>query len=141
MKKVLFIAMIVMGVSLQAQPGPGPDGKQRKERLESLTPQQRAELKTKKMTLHLDLTEAQQKKVEALLVSQEKEREAMKSQWQGKKELSDEEAYALKTERLDKQIAMKKEMQQILTEEQFAKFEKMQHRRNSKRNEFKKRKG
>ena len=45
----------------------------------------------------------------------------------------------MKNQRLDEQIAMKREMKSILTDEQYAKFEKMNSRHHDKKGKHKKR--
>ena len=102
--------------------------------MKNLTPEQMATLQTKKMTLALDLNESQQSKIKSILTADAKTRkskmEAYKARKEeGKKEMTAEEKYALQNERLDYQIARKKEMKSILTPEQFEKYEKMSHRK------------
>ena len=55
------------------------------------------------------------------------ERKAQKEE--GKKVLTAEEKYAMQNERLDHQIARKEQMKSILDDEQYEKWEKMDHRR------------
>ena len=50
-----------------------------------MTPEQVAELQTKKMTLDLDLTANQQKEVKALLLEEAKKREAIKTEMKARK--------------------------------------------------------
>lgn len=132
MKKIVIICFVLVGIAVQAQPGREGkmnDRKEMKEKMADLTPQERAMLKAKKMTLHLDLNDKQQKQVEALLVRQEEKRDALKAQREEGKELTKEEMVFLKSKMLDEQIAFKKEIKTILNEEQYAKFEKSQHYR------------
>ena len=126
MKKVLFICLVLIGIPVQAQPGPDKELKRKemKEKMADLTPQQRAELKAKKMALHLNLNEAQQSQIQTLLLDRENKIAAMRANKKDRKELSKDELFELKSQRLDEQIAFKKELESILTEEQFAKFEK-----------------
>lgn len=127
MKKVLFICLVFIGISVQAQPGLDREmkgSKEMKEKMADLTPQQRAELKAKKMALHLNLNESQQSQIQTLLLDRENKIAAMRANKKDKKELSKDELFELKSQRLDEQIAFKKELESILTEEQFAKFEK-----------------
>lgn len=127
MKNVLLICIVLVGIAVQGQPrreAKMKDRKEIKEKMADLTPQERAMLKAKKMTLHLDLNDKQQKQVEALLVKQEEKKDALKAQREEDKELTKEEMVAIKSQKLDEEIAFKKDMKSILTEEQFAKFEK-----------------
>jgi hypothetical protein len=113
------------------------DGKM--EMMKDFTPEQIATLKTKKMALHLDLTKAQQDKIQSLNLTSVKERKVKmterKEKHQNEKvKLSSEEKYNKMNSRLDKQIALKKEMKSILNDKQFQKWEA------SKKYEIKKRK-
>jgi Spy/CpxP family protein refolding chaperone len=99
----------------------------RKEMKANLTPEQRADLKTKKMTLALDLTASQQQKVKQLILKAENEKPERPENW---KEMTDTQKYETKSAMLDRRIAMKKELKEILTEEQMTKWEVQQsHRR------------
>ena len=89
-----------------------------------LSPEQMAELSTKKMTLHLDLNEAQQKDLYTIELEQaklKKDRFKDKTDYKG---LSESERFEMKTKRLDNQIAFKKKIKSILTKEQYGKWEK-----------------
>ena len=106
---------------------------QRKQKRHDFTADQMAEIQTKKMTLHLDLTEKQQKQIfeinkinatERKLKMQE--RKAVKH---SEKELSSEEIFTKKSTSLDKIIAHKAEMKKVLNEEQFQKWEKSKKQR------------
>lgn len=129
--KTLILAMaMMMGVTMSAQPGGGRQlgGKHmEREQREQLTPEQRSELKAKHMALTLDLTDKQQKDVQKLMLIQAKERQQFMDQHKANKEAGKkptaDERFAMQTKRLDGQIAMKREMKKILTEEQFKKFE------------------
>ena len=95
------------------------------------------------MTLALDLNNSQQDKIYALNLKTAKERKAkmedrkkeMKKRDSKSPELSSDEKYKRANERLDKQIALKKELSSILTKEQLEKLEQMK-----KRGKMKKRK-
>lgn len=112
---------MMVGVALNAQ--------DKKERPEPLKPEQKVELQVKKMTLALDLNDEQQKKMEKLLLENSKERllkrEHYKALKQDGKKLTSEERFAMKSKRLDNKIAMKSAMKEILTKEQFEKFDNM----------------
>ncbi|MFX0558545.1 hypothetical protein ACOCEA_17215 [Maribacter sp. CXY002] len=130
MKKIMIMAALVLACGLaMAQ---RPEGKDHK-RMQDMTPEQVATLHTKKMTLALDLTEAQQTKMKSLLASQAEKRKAKMEEFKAKKENGEQptadEKFAMQNERLDAQIAHKAEMKKILNDEQYAKWEKMQHHR------------
>ncbi len=123
MKNLLLIATFLMAGVAIAQPGK----KEGKDDRQQLNPVQVASMKSKKLTLNLDLTDKQQKAVydvvlkEASFRKEKPSREAMK-------EMSKDEKIALQSQRLDQQIAVKREMKNILNEEQYARWEKMMAR-------------
>ena len=107
--------------------------KSRQHALKDLSAEQIATLQTKKMTLALDLNEAQQAKMKSLLTSNAQERKekiAMhKELKEDEQKMTSEERYTLQNERLDKKISHKKEMKALLTEVQYSKWEKMQYKK------------
>jgi len=144
MKKILFAMLLFVGLTALAQPG---DKEKRANHMQDLTPEQMATLQTKKMTLQLDLTSEQQDKIMAINLENAKmrkakmaERKAMKKDEDAKKPTS-EERYARANEALDRKIAQKAEMKRILSDQQFEKWEKMQHRRGKKAKGIKKSQG
>ncbi|GAB5401350.1 MAG: hypothetical protein Aureis2KO_29350 [Aureisphaera sp.] len=144
---VLILCLLAAFGQTLAQGHPQRKGQERGERLEmmkDLSPEQRAELKTKRMTLDLDLSSTQQQQVKALLVQEEKNRpssEEMKERREKRKELTSEEFYQKSIERLDSQIAMKAKFKEILSEEQYEKFEKSNKRKSHARKRQHKRQG
>lgn len=83
---------------------------------EKLTPEQRATIMTKRMTLHLGLDESQEKKVGKINAAHHEKMQQIK----------DLEAGFEKTSaRLDAQIEHQRELQKVLNTEQFAKFKEM----------------
>ncbi len=105
-----------------------------REARESLNPEQVATLQTKKMTLALDLTQAQQEKVQQFHLENVRERQekmnTRKEERQNttREEPSKEERFQRESERLDRMIADKQKMKEILTDDQFEKWEgMMQH--------------
>lgn len=134
MKKVASILILVFAFTLTAQAQKkGKDHKQGPK----FTVEQRAELAVKKMTLKLDLTDKQQDQIKPIISAQAAARKAaMESRKEnreaGKKPTSDE-IFAMKSKQLDNQIAFKNKMKNILTKEQFEKFEKMMKNRKGKK--------
>lgn len=127
MKKILIIVMSLATFAVNAQNKNSERKENRKEMKANLTPEQRADLKTKKMTLALDLTASQQQKVKQLILKAENERPERPENW---KEMTDTQKYETKSAMLDRRIAMKKELKEILNEEQMTKWEVQQsHRR------------
>jgi len=107
----------------------------------NFTAEQRAELKSKKMTLDLNLSEKQILEIRKILLERSKtfdiKRQELKSQQKEGKELSQDEKFNLINQKLDYQIAMKSKMEKILTEDQFKKWEEGSKKR---RQQLKKRK-
>jgi len=140
MKKVLMICLLLVSISLQAQPQGQSSIEHRiavREKIKELSPQQRAELKTKKMVLDLDLTKAQQSEIQKLNLEIEIGREKMKPQKKKLDEISVNEFFDRTSKMLDNKIATKKWLQSILTEEQFEKFQKSKERKaRERRHEF-----
>lgn len=136
----LVALMTSLGMSAQQGHRKGPR-QERAQQKEALTPAQQAALQTKKMTLALDLNSKQQKAVESLFMAQANERETMRSDRDNKKEVtnnkrpSKEERYERSMALLDKRIAHKTAMKDILTEDQFKKWEKEMNSRNKVRNQ------
>ena len=129
-----MLAMLTIGGAMAQEKGKR-DG--RKGAMKDLTIEQKAELMTKKMTLHLDLNESQRSKVKAIQVKQLKEmeakRDARKAQKDSDEKMTNEERYAKANAKLDAQIAHKEEMKNILNAEQYEKWEKTMSKRNHKR--------
>ena len=140
MKQILMIAIAFLTLNATAQ-----DMKHRKGGLKDLSAEEVATLQTKKMTLELDLTEAQQAKVKALVLKEAKAMESKRAARKAKKEQEDakrptkEERFNMANERLDKQIEMKKQMKTILNDEQYKKWE--ASRSKKKKSELKEAKG
>ncbi|MEX0290055.1 MAG: hypothetical protein AB3N14_13175 [Flavobacteriaceae bacterium] len=136
MKNVIVTMALMVGLVGFAQRGEHRG-------MSDLSPEQMAILQTKKLTLALDLSEDQQEVIQEL--SEEnaialKERiDARKaSREEGKEKPSSEERFNKQVERLDRAIAHKAKMKEILTEEQYQKWEKMQARKGHQRKTHKK---
>lgn len=142
MRKLILIVIAVLTLPAIAQ-----ERKQDKKRvhkkealLKDITPEEAASLKVKQMTLHLDLTEAQQQKIKPLLLEEAKlkqqKRDARKAtvkENQVKEKPSKDEHLAMINERLDRQIAMKQKMKTILNAEQYKKWEKTQAKKGKRK--------
>lgn len=132
MKNVLIAGLLMATMTMAAQRGP-QGGKERMGK--DLTAEQVATLQTKKMTLALALDEKQTTKVYDLMLEDAQDRQAKRAARENKKEEdrpTKEERYAQANKRLDSQIALQKRMKDILTDEQFAKFEKLKMKRKNK---------
>jgi protein CpxP len=134
-KKILILMGVMCFLMSQAQEVKNDINEVRKEKHEkmsNLTPEQAAELSTKKLTLALDLSETQQKEVMSLQLDRAKKHQEMRKLKAGKKEMTNEERFKIKTARMDAQIALKAKMKDILTEDQYKKWEKMSRTRRGK---------
>lgn len=125
MKKLASILVLVFAFTLTTQ----AQKKRKRMQKDPLTVEQQATLMVKKMTLALELSDAQQRKVTPLITAQITDRRAnlerMKKLKEAKKKPTADERFKFQNERLDKQIAFQKEMKSILNKEQYEKFEKM----------------
>lgn len=131
MKKIIALLVLAVGFTLTTQAQKGKRGD-----FEKLTVAQQTELAVKKMTLKLDLTAAQQRKIKPLLAEKiakrktmHEKRKAMKESGKERKKLSANERFAKKSQMLDAQIAFKADMKRILNEKQYERFEKMAARK------------
>lgn len=122
MKKVVFVLIALIAFNVQAQ-------KEHQGKKNNMTPEQMATLRTKQMTLDLDLNEKQQQEVLAI---NQKNAETFGKMKGKMKDLSDDERFEMKNKMLDMQIANQKAMKNILDEEQFEKWKKMQKSRMNK---------
>lgn len=135
--KTWILAMTMMaGMSMAAQTlADKPFAHNRHEKLqkEHFTPQQRAELKSKQLTLKLDLTDKQQKEVEKVFLTAENQKEdAHKQRLEARKagtRPTAEEHLAARNRMLDTRIAMKRELKKVLNADQYSKLEKLQEER------------
>lgn len=128
--------VFIAGFSGMAQKGPhrGDRGA-----MNDLTAEQVATLQTKKMTLALDLNASQQKAVQELHLENVKLRKekmeairAEKATDEGGKP-SPEKRFAMQNERLDHMISTKGKMKQILSPEQYEKWQKAHHHKRQHR--------
>ena len=131
MKKIIALLVLAIGFTLTSQAQKGKRGD-----FEKLTVAQQTELAVKKMTLKLDLTTAQQRRVKPLLAEKiakrktmHEKRKAMKESGKKREKLSADERFAKKSKMLDTQIAFKADMKRILNEKQYERFEKMAARK------------
>jgi protein CpxP len=136
MKKLILIviALVTINVTAQEHRKEHKEQNERGERramLKDLTPEEMATLQTKKMTLHLELTSAQQTKILTLNLEQAKLRKAKmdahkKRMDNAGSKPSKDERLKMMNDKLDHQIVMKQKIKGILTAEQFEKWEQSQ---------------
>jgi protein CpxP len=116
MKKLLIIALLGLGVFGFAQ----------KEK-EQYSPEQKAEIMSKKMRNSLDLSEQQTKEVKAVLLSKIEKNKELRDKFKAKKEsgvkLTKDERFEMQSAMLDEKAATKEDFKKILTPEQYARFE------------------
>ena len=143
MKKIVFIALALVAFQLTAQDKKERTNRERGEKMEryqDYSPEEMANLQTKKMTLHLDLNESQQKEIKKLnlenAIARKAKMEAHKAQKEsGNIEKPSKEArLKMMNDRLDHQIKMKSNMKKILNADQFTKWEKSQEEMKNKHN-------
>ena len=118
MKTLVYLALALTTLSGWSQPVRGSHDNRNamKEKLAELSPEQLADLKTKKMTLQLDLDEKHLNQIQ----NRRQEIENGKKP----KDMTADELYAFKSQQLDRQLAAKDQLRSILSEEQFDKLEK-----------------
>jgi hypothetical protein len=122
-KKLIVLALLVVGTTIIAQErGRKHQGNQ----MEQFTPEQKSQLMLKKMTLELDLNEAQQKEMSAVIsdkiTKMESNKEVMKVMKEKGVKPTNDERFAMHIKMLDEQIATKKRIEKILTAKQFEKW-------------------
>ncbi len=133
MKKVLIAMALLIGLTSFAQRGGHHE--QRKGEMHDMTPEQMATLKTKRMALALDLNENQLDQVMQINLKDIAFRKSKLEERKAKKEsgeltkLSGDERFALENERLDRKLALQQQLKEILTEEQYVQWKKINHRK------------
>lgn len=142
MKKILIIAVALLALQVNAQEQQRErSNKQGKSlKMMDLSAEDAATLQTKKMTLHLDLNESQQAEIKKINLENATKRKAMMAERKARKESGEaqkptqEQRLEMVNTKLDRKIAMKAKMKNILNEEQYAKWEKaqMQNTKNGK---------
>jgi periplasmic protein CpxP/Spy len=114
MKRFMIIALVfVTAVAFSQDRERSQETRQKmQQERQNLTPEQRAELNTKRLAIQLDLTEAQQREVLNLQLEMAKERAKMKQEMKNK---ADEAGYYEKaSKRLDKRKDYQDKMKAIL---------------------------
>jgi len=123
MKKLIVLALLIVGTTMVAQER---NRMHQGNKMDQFTPEQQSQLMLKKMTLELDLTDAQQKEISAFISDKIAKKEAHKAEMKAMKEKgvqpTSDEKFAMAMKKLDEQIAMKKRMEKILSPKQFEKW-------------------
>ncbi|MDT0606877.1 hypothetical protein [Croceitalea rosinachiae] len=140
MKKVFIAVVLLTGLTTFAQRGERHVQKERFAKDYSV--EQLATLKTKKMTLVLDLTNEQQEQVMELNLANAEFRKTRMEELKAKKEAGEakkptaDEKFAFENARLDRQLAQQEKMKQILNDNQYQQWKKLSmhmHARGKKR--------
>ena len=142
MKKILIIAVALLALQVTAQEQQRErSNKQGKSlKMMDLSAEDAAALQTKKMTLHLDLNKSQQAEIKKINLENTTKRKAMIAERKARKKSGEiqkptqEQRLKMLNTKLDRKIAMKAKMKNILDKEQYAKWEKaqMQNTKNGK---------
>ena len=142
MKKILIIAVALLALQVTAQEQQRErSNKQGKSlKMMDLSAEDAAALQTKKMTLHLDLNKSQQAEIKKINLENATKRKAMMAERKARKESGEiqkptqEQRLEMVNTKLDRKIAIKAKMKNILDKEQYAKWEKaqMQNTKNGK---------
>ncbi|TRX20641.1 hypothetical protein FNW25_02340 [Flavobacterium franklandianum] len=123
MKRLFVLALLLVGTTIMAQER---NRKHQGNAMEQFTPEQKNQLMLKKMTLELDLNDAQQKEMSGFISDKIAKKEAHKAEMKAMKEKgikpTNDERFAMHMKMLDEQIAAKKSMQKILNARQFEKW-------------------
>ena len=146
MKKLCIIAIAFITLQATAQEEKPALSKSKVERMTSdMSPEDIAQIQTKRMTLEYDLNESQQKQVNALFLEEAKARAEKKEAYNkiknnadAKSSITKEDRVKMMNEHLDHQIAMKAKMKKILNADQYAKWEQKMTKKTGKREGFKK---
>jgi protein CpxP len=134
---ILAMAMMV-GVTMSAQKPERHNNERgtKKVHHDLFTPEQKAELRAKHLTLQLDLSDKQQTEMKKLFLANAQEmkkaHEQHKANREAGKKPTQDERFAMETKKLDTQITNKREIKKILTADQYQKFEKMKEGHNKK---------
>lgn len=119
MNKLIITAIVALFITSAFAQKPQRKGSN----MDDMTPAQMAELETKRMTLNLDLTEAQQKKVYDINLENAERRIERRKELQAQRndgvKPSEEEFLKRKNERLDFQIEHQNKLKKVLNEKQY----------------------
>lgn len=123
MKKLFVLALLLVGTTIIAQER---DRKHQGNEMEQFTPEQKSQLMLKKLTLELDLNEAQQKDMSVVIADMTAKRAIHRDQMKAMKEKgvkpTNDERFTMQMKILDEQIVTKKRVGKILNAKQFEKW-------------------
>lgn len=127
MKKLILTAVLLCSIIGMAQ-----SRKDRSQTRNQFTPEQKATLKSKKMALHLDLTDQQEQQVYQLFLDNAKQAHKRMTD-EERKNLSSDERFKHREKIMDRKIELKRALKNILNENQYAMLQKKHHARAEKR--------
>ena len=121
MKNLCIIIMVLIGVSSFAQQKENHRKLMKERAGMNMTAEEKAILKSKQLTLALDLTERQQEEFQKLYVDRAEDRMKMREEMKDTAEDGKlkEEAFERMNTRLDKEIAFQQSIQKVLSPEQY----------------------
>lgn len=132
LKSLLAVALVTSAIGHAQR---SPQSGHRAAYLKELSIEQVATLKTKKMTLALDLSAKQQTQVMDFNLEEAAFRKARMNKLHEKKEAGElkrpsaEERFAMENAKLDRMIAQQDALKKILSDEQFQQWKKIQFRK------------
>jgi len=142
MKKVFVMMLLAVGLTAVAQE---KNPSVNRGEMEKLSPEQRNELRLKKLTMELNLNDNQQKEIGKIIAEQSAKREAMLAERKANKEKgikpSADERFARESKKLDEEKAMQDKLRKILTPDQYKKWDEMRNDRKEKMREHSRRRG
>jgi periplasmic protein CpxP/Spy len=125
--KTYFLMLLVFFSTLSYGQRPRMEARNQMNQEQQMSPEQRAQLQMKRMTLSLNLTDKQQKEIYPLLLQNIEKRDKKMAEIRAKRDkgekLTADERFELQNDRLDNQIAMRKDLEKILTPEQMKTFD------------------
>ena len=143
MRKLIVIALALISIQAIAQ-SEKRDRSERSQKMNTFSAEEMATLKTKKMTLFLDLNGSQQTEVQKVNLKNATLRKAMMEKRKARRESgtaqrpTKEARFKMENARLDHKIAVKAQMKKILDKEQYTRWEKAHLKMAAKRKDKKK---
>ena len=122
MKKiVLIVSLVLFSVTTFAQ--------ERGERKSQMSHEEMATLGAKRLAMQLDLTAEQQSKLKELYLERIEERQERREERQEERAQNHEKRNEMRRERIEISEEYKEEIKEILTQDQFIKWEQLQEKR------------
>ena len=124
MKKIIMVALLLVGISSFAQGQTKTEKKSNKAQREKLSPEEKNQVLLDKITTELKLVANQQEQIKPILAEQTARQQALRDQRMGSnsKEMTSQEREALKQKRQEEKSELDKKWKAILTPEQFKKM-------------------